>query len=91
MVAAREKRAWPLRCYLYLLEEMLRVAFGARREIEYSSRRDREYTPGQVRCLPSRPTATGCDIICKYLKDARGHDLYMHETAMDAEGSLGAF
>ena len=85
----QKPRSWPPRCYLYLLEVMLRVAFGARREIKYSSRRDREYTPGQVRCLPSRPTATGCDIICEDLEDARRHDFY--ETAMDAEGSLGAF
>jgi len=32
--------------------------------------------------LPSRPTATGCDIICEDPEDARRHDFY--ETAKDA-------
>ena len=78
-------RSWPPRCYLYSLQETLRVAFGACRDIEFSSK----YTRREVRCLPSRPTATGCDIVCEKMEDALGHDLY--ETAMEAEGSLGAF
>ena len=77
---------------LLTAEKTLRVAFGACRDIEFSSkytRRAPPYARGEVRCLPSRPTATGCDIVCEKMEDALGHDLY--ETAMEAEGSLGAF
>ena len=72
--------------------ETLRVAFGARRDLEFTSKHTRRappYAPREVRCLPSRPTATGCDIVCEDMEDALGHGLY--ETAMEAEGSLGAF